>query len=285
MDILRTIREMKDWSARSGGRVGFVPTMGSLHAGHLTLVHRAKASCDRAVASIFLNPAQFGAGEDLAAYPVDPEGDRRKLEDAGTDALFLPDRREIYPQGFKTYVQVEDITSHLCGVSRPAFFRGVATVVLKLLNIVQPHTAFFGEKDWQQLQVVRTLARDLSLNVNIESVPTVRDADGVALSSRNAYLSETERVSARSLVRSLDTAKALVSEGEISAAVLRRAIREIIERERHTDVEYISICDPADFTEREEVRNATLIALAVRIGRARLIDNCIVEAKRCNEPY
>ncbi|OGW22025.1 MAG: pantoate--beta-alanine ligase, partial [Nitrospinae bacterium RIFCSPLOWO2_12_FULL_47_7] len=171
MNIIRSVKEMKEWSGQAQGRIGFVPTMGYLHEGHLSLVKKSKISCDFTVASIFVNPAQFGANEDLSSYPADLESDKEKLEAAGVDVLFLPTRNEIYPEGYKTYVNVEEITERLCGKKRPAHFRGVTTVVVKLFNIVRPHIAFFGEKDWQQLIVIRTMVRDLNMDVIIEELP------------------------------------------------------------------------------------------------------------------
>ena len=183
----------------------------------------------------------------------------------------------MYPQGFKTYVAVEEITDHLCGKSRPGFFRGVATVVLKLFNIVNPHIAFFGEKDRQQLEVVRTLARDLNLDVSIVGLPTRRDLDGLALSSRNLYLSPEERQSALSFHKALEAAKNMVQDGETSAEKIKETMRAIINKERHTQVDYISICDAKTFADKRQITDKALVALAVRVGKARLIDNCIVE--------
>lgn len=268
---------MKKWSRETKGRIGFVPTMGYLHEGHLSLVRKAKNTCDFTVASIFINPKQFGANEDLSTYPVDLESDSAKLEALGVDVLFLPQRNEIYPEGYKTYVNVEEITERLCGKSRPALFRGVTTVVIKLFNIVQPHTAFFGEKDWQQLNVIRTMVRDLDMDVIVEGLPTAREADGLARSSRNIYLSESERKSARCLSQSLEVAKKLVSRGELSAATIRDKVRSVIEEQNYTAIDYIAICDPQTFVEQTEIKGKTLVALAVWIGKARLIDNCLLE--------
>lgn len=197
--------------------------------------------------------------------------------------MFLPGRETLYPPGYQTYVEVEEITRHLCGRSRPGFFKGVATVVLKLFNIVRPHTAFFGEKDWQQLAVVETLVRDLNLDVRIGRLPLVREEDGLALSSRNLYLSKKERPSALILSRALRTAKQRVREGENSARKIREEIREMIENHNGADVDYISVCDPESFVEQDEIQEKSLIALAVRIGKTRLIDNCIVRRPECSE--
>ncbi|MEE2986777.1 MAG: pantoate--beta-alanine ligase [Nitrospinota bacterium] len=280
METINTIEEIKKWSAntRAGGKsIGFVPTMGYLHEGHLSLVRKSLASCDRTVVSIFINPAQFRENEDLDIYPVDLEGDQNKLESDGVDVLFFPDREMMYPPGYKTHIEVEEIVDHLCGKSRPVFFRGVATVVLKLFNITRPDKAFFGEKDWQQLTVVETLVRDLNLDVDIVGLPIIRETDQLAMSSRNKYLSQEERRSARSLSRALEAAREKVRHGEHSAEKIRSEIRNRIENEKGTKVDYISICDPQTFVEKNEIGENTLIALAVHIGKARLIDNCIIE--------
>jgi len=282
MQTAKSLQEMRALSreARASGKtLGFVPTMGALHEGHLSLVRRSLAQCDVTAVSIFVNPAQFGENEDLDVYPRDLEGDRALLEEAGADILFLPTREAVYPPGYRTYVDVTGITGHLCGLSRPGFFRGVATVVLKLLNVVEPDVAFFGEKDRQQLEVVKTLVRDLNLPVEIASGPIVREADGLAMSSRNRYLSPGERASALCLNRALKAACDKVAGGETSAENLKRGMREIILRESGTEVDYISVCDPENFEELSNVGKGALLALAVHIGTTRLIDNCIVGGK------
>lgn len=280
MEIIRTISEMKsrsDTVRASEKTIGFVPTMGYLHEGHLSLARRSLACCDFTVASIFVNPTQFGENEDLSAYPTDIESDRRKLETLGVHALFFPDRAQMYPDGYKTYVNVEEITGGLCGKSRPALFRGVTTIVLKLFNIVRPHMAFFGEKDRQQLTVVKKMTNDLNLDVTVVGLPTVREPDGLAMSSRNVYLASEERRSARSLSRALETAKSLVLQGETSAEKIKQEMQAIIDREPHTRIDYISICDTETFIDTNKIVDKALIALAVHVGNARLIDNCIVE--------
>jgi len=251
--------------------------MGSLHDGHMSLVKQSLKICDHTVVSIFVNPRQFGPNEDLDVYPHDLEGDIEKLELAGVDVLFHPNRETIYPRGFKTHVQVDEITQHLCGNSRPELFKGVATVVLKLFNIVHPQHVFFGEKDWQQLAVIETLVRDLNLDICVNRVPLVREPDGLAMSSRNRNLSPEERTKALSLSKSLQSAKDQILQGITSASQLRESIKKIIFAESGTQIDYISICDPTSLQEKEEVKGRTLIALAVKIGPARLIDNCIVE--------
>lgn len=280
MKVLKTIAEMKTWSRKvreEGKTLGLVPTMGYLHEGHLSLVRESLKSCDRSVVSIFVNPKQFGPNEDLATYPHDLEADQRQLERLGVDALFLPTQEEMYPEGFQTYIHVEGITRQLCGKSRPEFFLGVTTIVLKLFHIVQPHSAFFGEKDRQQLAVIRKMVRDLNLDIEVVGSPIIRDPDGLALSSRNQYLGKEERKTAQSLNRALKQARQLVAEGESSVAKIRSRMRAIIEREGRAEVDYISVCDPQRFVELEEIRGPAIVALAVHVGKARLIDNCLIE--------
>ena len=260
-----------------GTNIGFVPTMGYLHEGHMSLVEQSLRTCDHTVVSIFVNPIQFGPNEDLDVYPHDLEGDIEKLESAGVDLLFQPHREIIYPEGFKTYVQVDEITDNLCGKSRPGLFKGVATVVLKLFNIVRPQHVFFGEKDWQQLAVIETMVRDLNLDIFVHRVPLVREPDGLAMSSRNRNLTSKERQKALSLSRSLEDAKEKISQGTTAASELKQSIKDRITAESGMQIDYISICDPISLQEIEEVKGRTLIALAVKIGSSRLIDNCIIE--------
>ena len=280
MEVLKTLAEMKAWSRsvrEDGHTLGLVPTMGYLHAGHLSLVRKSMSVCDRTVVSIFVNPAQFGPKEDMDTYPRDLEADRKELERLGVDALFLPTGEDMYPEGFQTYVHVEEITDKLCGKSRRELFRGVTTIVLKLFNIVQPHSAFFGEKDRQQLEVIRKMVGDLNLDVAIVGLPIIREPDGLAMSSRNQYLGKAERQTALSLHEALQQAQQLVAQGESSVATLRSRMRNIIEREGQAQVDYISVCDPQQFQELEEIQGKAMIALAVHVGKARLIDNCLIE--------
>jgi pantoate--beta-alanine ligase len=195
----------------------------------------------------------------------------------------LPSRQEMYPEGYKTFVTVEGVTQHLCGKSRPGFFRGIATVVLKLFNIVRPHTGFFGDKDWQQATVVETLLRDLNLDATIERLPILREADGLAKSSRNLYLSKDQRTPARSLSEALELARQQIQNGQFSAEIIRQEIRQTIEKNNSAQIDYISICDPESFIEQDEIQDKSLIALAVHIGKTRLIDNCIVRREKCRE--
>ena len=275
--VVSTIDEIKKLTdSFRGSTIGLVPTMGYLHNGHMNLVKQSLNKCDHTVVSIFINPRQFSPGEDLDIYPNDLSGDIEKLESIGVDVLFSPNRDTIYPEGFKTNIQVDGITQHLCGKSRPDLFKGVATVVLKLFNIVRPQHAFFGEKDWQQLAVIETMTRDLNIDVHIHRVPLIREPDGLAMSSRNSNLSPEERKKALSLSRSLNDSKEKVNKGITSSKLLRQNIKSIITAESGTQIDYISICDPISLEEKQEVKGRTLIALAVKIGPARLIDNCII---------
>ena len=275
--VVSTIDEIKKLTdAFRGGTLGLVPTMGYLHDGHMNLVKQSLNKCDHTVVSIFINPRQFSPSEDLDIYPNNLSGDIEKLESIGVDVLFYPNRDTIYPEGFKTNIQIDGITQHLCGESRPELFKGVATVVLKLFNIVRPQHAFFGEKDWQQLAVIETMTRDLNLDVHIHRAPLIREPDGLAMSSRNSNLSPEERKKALSLSRSLNDSKEKVNKGITSSKQLRQNIKSIITAESGTQIDYISICDPISLEEKQEVKGRTLIALAVKIGPARLIDNCII---------
>jgi pantoate--beta-alanine ligase len=274
--VIESIPAMRRWSAderRQDRRIVLVPTMGYLHEGHLALVREAKERGDRVVVSIFVNPMQFSPNEDFAAYPRDLERDRRLLESEDIDALFLPSTEEMYAAGAQTYVQVEKLSLPLCGAVRPDHFRGVATVVAKLFNIVQPHVAIFGEKDYQQLQVIRRMVRDLSMDVEIAGHPIVREPDGLAMSSRNAYLTSEERRAALCLSRSLCKAERFLRRGETSASALLGLVRAELAKEPLAEIEYVKLCDPESLDEVERVEGAALLALAVRFGRARLIDN------------
>ena len=280
LKIISTISEMKNvtHSFRAKGlNIGFIPTMGCLHEGHLNLIKQSLENCDRTVVSIFVNPTQFGANEDLDSYPRQLQCDIKKLEEVGVDVLFHPTNEEMYPSGHKTCIQVKEITKNLCGKSRPDLFNGVSTVVLKLFNIVHPNKAYFGEKDWQQLAVIETLVKDLNLDIVIIRVPIAREADGLAMSSRNCYLSTRERVIALSLSRALKQALDIIQQGTTSAKVISHSIRQCLLEKGDVEICYISICDPKSFKEKEKICGRTLIALAVKIGKSRLIDNCIIE--------
>ena len=280
MELLKTLDEMKAWSRKTreeGKTLGLVPTMGYLHEGHLSLARKSLSTCDRTVVSIFVNPKQFGPKEDLDTYPRDLGSDQRELEQLGVDALFLPTAEDMYPEGFQTYVHVEEITDKLCGESRRELFRGVTTLVFKLFNIVKPCSAFFGEKDRQQLEVIRKMVADLNLDIAIIGLPIVREPDGLAMSSRNQYLGKVERKTAKSLNEALQEAQQLIKQGISSAETIRSRMRTIIEREGQAQVDYISVCDPKRFEELEEIQGKAMIALAVHVGKARLIDNCLIE--------
>ncbi|MBS3908849.1 MAG: pantoate--beta-alanine ligase [Actinobacteria bacterium] len=257
-------------------RVGFVPTMGYFHEGHLTLMREAKKRADVVVVSIFVNPTQFGPSEDFEKYPVDLDRDRAMAESVDVDILFTPSAGEIYPEGYATSVNVEGIADVLCGKSRPGHFSGVATVVAKLLNIVEPDIAVFGEKDWQQLAVVRRIAADLNIDSEIVGVPTVREADGLAMSSRNAYLSAGERKAALVLAKALKIAQEMVDKNIRESAEVERAMRDVIEAESLVEIEYLEVRDAQSLAEVAKIAGDTLIAIAARVGGTRLIDNAVV---------
>ena len=266
--------------ARAEGRpAGFVPTMGALHEGHMSLVHAAMAECRPVVASIFVNPTQFGPSEDFQKYPRTLAQDSKNLEDAGIDTLFAPAAEEIYPRGFRTWVNVEGLSERLGGRARPGHFRGVTTVVLKLLEIVQPQKAFFGRKDAQQARLIRQMARDLHLDSEIVVCPIVREPDGLAMSSRNAYLSPEERRAATVLYRALDGARRAIARGERDALRLVAAMREVLRTERLADPDYVELVDAETLEPMTRLRGVCFALLAVRIGATRLIDNLLIEER------
>ncbi len=257
-----------------GRRIAFVPTMGSLHAGHGRLLEAGRRMGDRLVLSVFVNPTQFGAGEDFEGYPRDLARDGAMAEIAGTDVLFAPTAVEMYPAGRPlTTVSVAGLTEHYCGASRPGHFDGVTTVVAKLFHIVKPHVAIFGEKDYQQLQVVRRMTHDLGLDVEVAGVETVREADGIAMSSRNVYLKARDREAALSLSRGLRRARALVASGERSAAAVTGEVRRIINAFPQNRIDYVAVVDPETLEEMAAVHGPARLLLAVRVGDTRLIDN------------
>ena len=273
MRVATTVAEMRALRRGMSGDVGFVPTMGYLHEGHLSLVRAAREANAHTVVSIFVNPTQFGPGEDFERYPRDTERDLSLLRDERVDVVFMPPVEEMYPEGASTFVEVEGITDVLEGAHRPGHFRGVTTVVAKLFNIVQPTRAYFGRKDAQQLAVVRKMMRDLQRDIEIVGLPIVREPDGLALSSRNAYLSPEERTAALVLSRALNKAGELFAAGARDAEALRRAMRELIGAEPLARVDYVSVADPATLQELDRIESSALASLAVRIGRTRLIDN------------
>lgn len=280
MELLRTVREVREAvkAARlAGKRIGLVPTMGYLHEGHLTLMRQARQDCDFAVVSIFVNPTQFGPNEDFSRYPRDLDRDLALCGQVPVDVVFHPSVEELYPQPFLTTVRIAKITETLCGASRPGHFEGVATVVTKLFNIVKPDVAFFGQKDAQQVAVLRRMVADLNMDLEIRPVATVRETDGLALSSRNVYLSPEERQAALVLSRTLRMARKRVEAGEHDMASLTAEMRAQIAAEPLADIDYIQIVDYDTLAPVERLNSKALAALAVRFGKTRLIDNCVLE--------
>jgi pantoate--beta-alanine ligase len=276
MKIVKSVAEMKALArawAGAGKRIGFVPTMGYLHEGHLSLVRESRSRADITVVSIFVNPTQFGPHEDFQKYPRDLENDAAYLERGGVDCLFHPEASEIYPPGYRTYVEVQGLQDRLCGRSRPGHFRGVVTVVLKLFEIVRPDLAFFGAKDAQQVLIIGRMAADLDLDVEVVTCPLVREADGLALSSRNAYLSPEERKAALALSTGLRWAEKAVAAGERDAGRLVAGVRSVLEAEPLARIDYIEAVDTETLEPVAEVRGEVLLALAVFLGSTRLIDN------------
>lgn len=279
MRIIESVTEMQqqaDTWRRENKRIALVPTMGYFHEGHLTLMRAVRNHGDVVVISIFVNPAQFGPTEDLDSYPRDLERDLRLARELGVDVAFVPRKEEIYPDGFQTFVEVKEITQALCGKSRPVFFRGVATVVAKLFHIVKPHVAIFGEKDFQQLMTIRRMVADLNMDVEILGHPTIREPDGLAMSSRNAYLSPDQRVLARRLSQSLREAQGLVNDGKRGSDAILKCVREVLAEGGDVRIDYAELRDPRTFQEVSRVDSPTLLALAVFVGMARLIDNCVL---------
>ncbi len=265
---------------RTGGKtIAFVPTMGYLHEGHASLIRDAAGRGDEVVVSIFVNPTQFGPGEDLEAYPRDFERDRKLSENAGAGIIFFPTPQEMYGKNFQTFVQLEKLPMHLCGLSRPVHFRGVATVVSKLFHIVKPHIAIFGQKDWQQLQVIRQMVRDMNFDIEIIGAPIVREADGLAMSSRNVYLNPEQRKQALCLYQSLLRAKEMLKNGTVDTAEIIHTADGLISACPEAKTDYISICDPETLEELKTVDRPALMALAVKVGKTRLIDNMMVNAE------
>jgi pantoate--beta-alanine ligase len=280
METIHTVAWMKQVAAdaRRNDRVlGFVPTMGALHEGHLSLIRAAQKQCSPVVVSIFVNPKQFGPSEDFQKYPRTLEADRAALEKLGVDYLFAPPPEEIYPPGFRTAVVVEGLSERLEGRSRPGHFRGVTTVVLKLLEIVQPRLAFFGRKDAQQARIIRQMAGDLNLDAEIVVCPIVREPDGLALSSRNRYLNENDRRAATVLYRSLDAVRREIAAGERDVARLLVALRRVIDSEPSVSLDYAEIVDAETFEAAVSLRKICYVLLAARVGSTRLIDNALIE--------
>ena len=279
MHIIQTVREMQRWSEDQRlerKTVAFVPTMGFLHEGHLSLVREAKNRGDVVVVSIFVNPMQFNQSSDFDKYPRNEDQDERALEALDTDVLFMPPPAEIYPDGYQSAVEVEKVSQPLCGAFRPGHFRGVATVVAKLFNMVKPHCALFGEKDFQQCVVIKRMVRDLNFDIDIVTLPTMREDDGLAMSSRNARLSTAERKTSLCVSSALTAAQELVSGGQSSSAVILQAVQQILTQNAEVRVEYASLCQPETLEEVEQISGPTLLAIAVWVGEVRLIDNCVL---------
>lgn len=271
-----TLDELRSARLSLDGTVGLVPTMGYLHEGHLSLIRRAKEECDHVVVSIFVNPTQFGPKEDLSKYPRDLDRDLSLIEPLGADLVWTPSAEVMYPKGYQTWVEVEAITSPLEGAMRPGHFRGVTTVVAKLFNAVQPHKAYFGQKDAQQAAVIRRMTLDLNFPIEIVVCPTVREADGLAMSSRNVYLAPEQRKAATVLFRSLSAAKELYEAGERDAEAIRRRMREVLADELLAEPQYVSCADYDSLEELTEIRGKALLSMAVFIGKTRLIDNFVI---------
>lgn len=277
MMIVTSLEELRSARLLLDGTVGFVPTMGYLHEGHISLARRAKEECESVVASIFVNPTQFGPSEDLSKYPRNLERDLRLFEAAGVDLVWTPTNEAMYPPGYGTWVEVEGLTKPLEGASRPGHFRGVTTVVTKLFNAVQPQKAYFGQKDAQQAAVIRQMTRDLNFTVEIVVCPIVREADGLAMSSRNSYLSPDERQAATILFRALTAAQSAYERGERKAERLRDIMASTLVTEPRAQVQYVSVADYDTLEELQTVTGKTLLSMAVYLGKTRLIDNFVLE--------
>jgi pantoate--beta-alanine ligase len=278
---MRTIESIKEMQIRSeslrlaGKKIAFVPTMGYFHEGHLSLMREARKRADQVVTSIYVNPTQFGPKEDFSKYPRDFERDAQMAQSVGVDVIFYPSDQEMYPSGYQTYVNVEKVTQNLCGASRPGHFRGVATICCKLFNIVKPHIAIFGKKDFQQLAAMKRMVSDLNMDLEIIGMPTFREPDGLAMSSRNVYLSPEERPSALTLVKSLKLAQKLYAAGERKASKIIDEAQKLIKSAMNTEIDYIKICDASTLEDVEDIQGETVMALAVRVGKTRLIDNAV----------
>jgi pantoate--beta-alanine ligase len=280
MQVIEKPKQMQSLSEalrREGKKIAFVPTMGYFHEGHLTLMREAKRLGDVLVVSIFVNPLQFGPSEDYDRYPRDLERDLKMAEEVGVDIVFHPQVEDIYPPNFQTYVEVSELQKYLCGKFRPNHFRGVATVVLKLFNIVKPHVAVFGLKDYQQYLIIKRMVEDLNLDVEVVGIPTVREEDNLAASSRNVYLNMEERKAARALYKALMEAKRLFEDGERNASKLLEASRKVIEREPLVNLQYLELCDPETLEPLSGNIERALLAIAAWVGKTRLIDNIILE--------
>lgn len=278
MKVIESPKEMQQFSESlrlAGKKIAFVPTMGYLHDGHLMLMREGRNRGDCLVTSIYVNPTQFGPGEDFEKYPRDLDRDLELSEGVGVDIVFYPSNKDMYPGGYQTFVNVEKVTRNLCGMSRPTHFRGVTTVCAKLFNIVKPHVAIFGKKDYQQLVTIRRMVSDLNMDLEVEGMPTLRESDGLAMSSRNTYLKPEERESALSLSRALRLAKTLHEKGERDAAKILNEVTSFIQSHPHAKIDYAKLCDANSLEDVERIEGKTVLALAVRVGLPRLIDNYV----------
>lgn len=276
MIVIHSVAQMQQYAREKRGEIALVPTMGYLHEGHASLMLEARKRAKYVVASLFVNPTQFGVNEDLDSYPRDLEHDKEIAEKAGVDVIFAPTAADMYPDGYQSYLNVEEITAHLCGASRPGHFRGVTTVVAKLFNIVAPKVALFGKKDFQQLAVIRRMVQDFNFDIEIVGMPIVRETDGLAMSSRNTKLSPAEREKALCLSRSIAAAKAAFRGGERSVAALQKVAAAVIEAEKSPQIDYLEFRDQDSLLPLDKADERTLLALAVRVGSVRLIDNSIL---------
>ena len=279
MKIVKTIQDMRQLSKKAkthNKSIGLVPTMGYLHDGHLSLIHRVRKDCDVVVVSIFVNPTQFAPGEDLKKYPRDFDMDRKLAKRAGADIIFYPDAKHIYTKGFSAFIDVENLDKVWEGKTRPAHFRGVCTVVGKLFNIVNPDIAYFGQKDAQQAAIIKRMVKDLNFNVSIVVAPTVREKDGLAMSSRNKYLSSEGRKAALVLYRSLQEADGMIKNGEKKSDNVLERMRDVIKKEKLAHLDYVGIVNQEDFSPVSEILKTSLIIIACRIGKTRLIDNFLL---------
>jgi pantoate--beta-alanine ligase len=282
MKIIKSVKQMQSYSESirmEGDTMAFVPTMGYFHEGHLFLMKEANKLADCVVVSIYVNPTQFGPQEDFSKYPRDLDRDLKMAESVNVDVVFYPSDKEMYPAYYQTYINVEKVTQNLCGMSRPGHFRGVTTVCNKLFNIVKPHFAVFGKKDFQQFIIIKRMVEDLNMDLQIIGLPTVRETDGLAMSSRNKYLKKNERPSALTLFRTLKLAQKLYSNGETKSSVIINEGESLIKRAPHTAIDYIKICDIKTLNDVDKIKSQSVMALAVKVGKTRLIDNHVFGEK------
>ncbi len=282
MEIIQELKVMQSWAdnqRRTGRTIALVPTMGFFHSGHLNLMNHGREVADKVVVSLFVNPLQFGVGEDFEKYPRDFERDRQLAEEAGMDILFTPRHEDLYPEDYQTYVSVEEVTQGLCGASRPGHFRGVATIVCKLFQLVKPHMAIFGLKDYQQVVTIKQMVRDLNMDIEVIGRPTVREADGLAMSSRNVYLSAEDRMAALSLSQSISAAQKRCREGERETGSILAEVTQVLSSHPENRIDYAKIVHPQTLKELETINPQGILALAVRVGKTRLIDNYLLEVE------